>query len=214
MISCDNDSNMDPYDQQENDEITENIVDFSDNFDADPLETTETQSADLGNTNAFTNQLRVIPDDNVINKNIRSLNMQQREIFNFVHKWSRDFIKSLGCKIHQNVKLFYVFITGGAGVGKSHMIKTIYMSLSKVLMYKGGELDKPRILLLAPTGVAAVNINGTTIRSGLEINVGGKLYPLSEQHRADLRNKLSEVRLIIIDEISMVSSVLFFQVNH
>ena len=69
-------------------------------------------------------------------------------------------------------------------------------------------------MLLAPTGVAAVNINGTTIHSGLEINVGGKLYPLSEQHRAALRNKLSEVRLIIIDEISMVSSVLFFQVNH
>ena len=69
-------------------------------------------------------------------------------------------------------------------------------------------------MLLAPTGVAAVNINGTTIHSGLEINVGGKLYPLSEQHRPDLRNKLSEVRLIIIDEISMVSSVLFFQVNH
>ena len=102
--------------------------------------------------------------------------MKQREFFNFVHKWSRDFIKSLGCKIHQNVKLFYVFITGGAGVGKSHMIKTIYMSLSKVLMYKGGELDKPRILLLAPTGVAAININGTTIHSGLGINVGGKLY--------------------------------------
>ena len=168
-ISCDIDSNMDPHGQQENDEITENMVDFPDNFDTDTLETTETQSADLGNTNAFTNQLRVIPDDNVINKNIRSLNMQQREIFNFVHKWSRDFIKSLGCKIHQNVKLFYVFITGGAGVGKSHMIKTIYMSLSKVLMYKGGELDKPRILLLAPTGVAAININATTIHSGLGI---------------------------------------------
>ena len=49
------------------------------------------------------------------------------------------------------------------------MIKTIYMSLSKVLMYKGGELDKPRILLLAPTGVAAININATTIHSGLGI---------------------------------------------
>ena len=45
------------------------------------------------------------------------------------------------------------------------------------------------------------------------INVGCKLYPLSEQYRADLRNKLSEVRLIIIAEISMLLSVLFFQVN-
>ena len=115
-ISCDIDSNMDPHGQQENDEITENMVDFPDNFDTDTLETTETQSADLGNTNAFTNQLRVIPDDNVINKNIRSLNMQQREIFNFVHKWSRDFIKSLGCKIHQHVKPFHISITVEQGL--------------------------------------------------------------------------------------------------
>ena len=212
-IRCDNSSNMDPYGQQENDEVTENIVDFSDNFDTDTLEITETQSAELGNTNVFTNQLRVVPENNLINKNIRSLNMQQREIFNFLHKWLRDFIKSLGCKIHQNVKPFYTFITDGAGVRKSHLIKSIYMLLSKVLMYKGGELKKPRVLLLAPTGVAAININGTTIHSALGTNIGGKLYPLSEQHRAALRNNLSEVRLIVIDEISMVSIVLLFQVN-
>ena len=53
-------------------------VDFSDNSDTDTLEITETQSAELGNTNAFTNQLRVVLENNVINKNIRSLNMQQR----------------------------------------------------------------------------------------------------------------------------------------
>ena len=85
--------------------------------------------------------------------------------------------------------------------------------MNKVLGYKGGHAHKPRILLLAPTGVAAININGTTIHSGLGINVGSKLYPLNDQQRAALRNKLSEVRLIIIDEISMVSSVLFYQVN-
>ena len=93
------------------------------------------------------------------------------------------------------------------------MIKTIYISLSKVLIYKGGELEQPRILLLARTGVTSINVNGTTIHSGLGVNVGGKLHPLNEQHRAALRNKLSEVRLIMIDEISIVSSVLFFQVN-
>ena len=85
--------------------------------------------------------------------------------------------------------------------------------MNKVLGYKDGDADKPRILLLAPTGVAAININGTTIHSGLGINVGSKLYPLNDQQRAALRNKLSEVRLIIIDDVSMVSSVLFYQVN-
>ena len=70
--------------------------------------------------------------------------------------------------------------------------------MNKVLGYKGGHAHKPRILLLAPTGVAAININGATIHSGLGINVQNKLYPLNDQQRAALSNKLSEVRLIII----------------
>ena len=85
------------------------------------------------------------------------------------------------------------------------------MSLIKVLGYKGGDADKLRILLLPSTRVAAININGTTIHSGLGINVGSKLYPLNDQQRAALRNKLSEVRLIVIDEISMVCTFLSSQ---
>ena len=75
--------------------------------------------------------------------------------------------------------------------------------------HKGGDADTPRILLLAPTGVAAININGIVIHSALGINAGSKLYPLNDQQGAALRNKLSEVRLIITDEISTVSSALF-----
>ena len=92
-------------------------VDFSDNSDTDTLETTKTQLADLGNTNAFTNQLRAVPDDNVINKNIRSLNMQQSNIFNFVHNWLRGFFKSLGFKSHQNVKPFIYLSRLEQGLG-------------------------------------------------------------------------------------------------
>ena len=66
--------------------------------------------------------------------------------------------------------------------------------------------------MLAPTGVAAVNINGTTIHSGLGIRV--KLYaPLSDKMRASLRNKLSEITAVIIDEISMVSDKLLKDVH-
>ena len=83
------------------------------------------------------------------------------------------------------------------------------MSLNKVLGYKGGDANKPRNLLLAWTGVAAININGTTIYSGVGISVGSELYPLNNQQSSVLRNKLSEVRLIILEKVSMVSSVLF-----
>ena len=89
----------------------------------------------------------------------------------------------------------------------------LILSLNKVLGYEGDDADKPRILILAATGVAAININGTMIHSGLAINVGSKFYPLNDQQRAVLRNKLSEVLLIIIDRNSMISSVLFYHAN-
>ena len=84
------------------------------------------------------------------------------------------------------------------------------MSTSKTLLYKGGHPEKPRILLLAPTGVAAINIGGTTIHTALGITVSSKLYPLNHRQRGILQNKLAEVKVIVIDEISMVSSVLFY----
>ena len=202
---------MDPYGQQENGEVNDDLTEDIDDSESEAFETMEAHSADVGNNNLMSNKLPAIPD-NITNENIRALNMKQREVFNFIHKWSRDYIKSLRCKVIKKVKSFHIFITGGAGVEKSHLITKIFLSL-QVLGYKGGDADKPRIFLLAPTGVAAININGTTIHSGLGINVGSKLYPLNDQQRAALRNKLSEVRLIIIDEISMVSSVLFYQVN-
>ena len=70
------------------------------------------------------------------------------------------------------------------------------------------------ILLFVFTGVAVVNIDETTIlHTALEINVGSKLYPFNDRQRGSTRNKLAEVKIIIIDEISMVSNVLLYQVN-
>lgn len=61
---------------------------------------------------------------------------------------------------------------------------------------------------MAPTGVAAININGTTIHTALAIpkEAGDNLPPISDQKRTKIRMALSNLKLIIIDEISMVSN--------
>ena len=66
---------------------------------------------------------------------------------------------------------------------------------------------------MGPTGISAVNIVGTIIHSGLGIKPGVKLLGLSDKMKASLRNKSSEVKMVIIDEFSMVSSDLFFKIN-
>ena len=68
-----------------------------------------------------------------------------------------------------------MLILGRAGIGKSHLIKPIFMVLSKLLLYKRGNPDKPRTLLLGLTGVEVVNVGATTIRKVLGIGIGSKL---------------------------------------
>lgn len=57
----------------------------------------------------------------------------------------------------------------------------------------------------------AVKIDKATIHTALGINAGGQLYPFNDCQRVILRNKLPEVKVIIIDEIPMVSIVSLFR---
>ena len=44
-------------------------------------------------------------------------------------------------------------------------MRVIYQSLTKTLSYGNTLVDKPKALLMVPTGVAAINIDGTTIHT-------------------------------------------------
>ena len=194
----------DAYSQQENAEVLDqlplNVEDDDDLIEQESL-------------NANISIVSTLLTDNDINSRIRSLNSQQREIFEYVLNWAREYIKNLSCKKPSEIKPFYLFLTGGGGVGKSHLLTTIYNALSKQLIYQGNEPSKSRILVLAPTGVAAINVNGTTIHSGLNIPTRGKLFPLNNKSKTALRFKLACVELIMIDEVSMVPSKLFKEID-
>ena len=58
-----------------------------------------------------------------------------------------------------------MFLAGNAGCENSFLMTVIYQSLIKTLSYGSTLVDKPKALLMAPTGVAAINIDGTTIHT-------------------------------------------------
>ena len=62
----------------------------------------------------------------------------------------------------------------------------------------------PSVLLMA-----AININGTTIHTALAIpkECGNNVPAMSDQKRTQMRLTLAELKLIIIDEISMISNM-------
>lgn len=61
---------------------------------------------------------------------LRSLNYKQRKIFNHLREWCLK--KAAGC----NPTPFYLFVTGGAGTGKSNLIKSINYEASRILQKK------------------------------------------------------------------------------
>ena len=108
------------------------------------------------------------------------------------------------------------FLSGGAGVGKSHVIKALHQSLIKYYdKLAGCDFNKATVLLLAPTGKAAFNIGGNTIHNALHILPNQSLVwkPLSMDKLNTFRCKYQDLKVLIIDEISMVGNKLFHYVH-
>ena len=92
----------------------------------------------------------------------------------------------------------HIFLTGKAGTGKTTFLKNLPLKTYK------------RMVVVAPTGVAAINAGGQTIHSFFQLPFG-PLPPNASNVTAQLhrmkKQKLNLMRsldLLIIDEISMV----------
>ena len=60
---------------------------------------------------------------------------------------------------------FYLHLSGGAGVGKSHLIHAICQGATQAIRQPGQNPDHSTVLLTASTGKAAAKINGNTLHS-------------------------------------------------
>lgn len=110
---------------------------------------------------------------------MRELNCKQKQVVDFHRRWCKSAIISM--KSGHPIKPYRVFLSGPGGVGKSHIISLIHRDTVKLLQLSGQvQPDDVTVLLTAPTGVAAFNIQGMTLHSALLPN-----FPISLSHRKD-----------------------------
>jgi len=89
-----------------------------------------------------------------------------------------------------------VFLTGKAGTGKSTVVKKAI----KELKSKG-----KKVVALAPTGIAANNIEGQTIHSMFNLNPFGVTdFKSCNFLKGEKRRMLNAIDVIFIDEVSML----------
>ncbi len=100
-----------------------------------------------------------------------------------------------------------VFLTGSAGTGKTYL-------LNQYVDYLKERDIKPAIV--APTGIAASHIGGMTIHSFFGIGIMEKIsdeYLEQLKYRKFLHNRLKNLKVLVIDEVSMVSPELFISMD-
>lgn len=206
-----------PINDQENSDLQIETQNSEDTF---PEESFNEQSpSDLGSSsdsspqvfqaiNVYTQPTEI--SDNLLHNNVRLLNEKQRSAYNVALSWCRNTMKNMNCLKPEKVDPINLFVTGGSDAGKSHLVKAFYQTAVKTFRYGTMNPDRPTVALMAPTGVTAINTNGTTIHIALSIpkECGDFVVPMSDQERTQFRLTLSELKIIIIivgDEISMVA---------
>ena len=123
----------------------------------------DSEDTETNKTSATPNFMpKILPDDQIA-EGMNSLNSEQREVFNVVLTGAEDYVKY----DRHDVEPVLIFLSGGGGTGKCHLMKVIYNSISKTLLYQCKDPKKPRVFLLGPTGMSSLNIVGTTIYSGI-----------------------------------------------
>ena len=116
---------------------------------------------------------------------------------------SRDALSQMCLIVHE-----------GGGVGKSKVIKVCAQWTEQISRREYSTPGLPRVLLLCPTGMAASVIDSMTISSAFDFYFGNQCIPLSDQKLAFFKSQLQKFKIIIVDEMSMVSSDTLYKIHY
>ena len=146
-----------------------------------------------------------------------SLNAKQRQFLAFHQEWLKQVqIAITNCT---PIPQYTVFLSGHGGVGKSHIIKLAHYETLKLLKLCPTYFhpnDIP-VLRTAFTGTAAFGIDGMTLHSAFGFTVGPnrkkEYQPPGSSKLNTLRAHLGKLKLLVIDEASMVGADLLYDIH-
>ena len=153
-----------------------------------------------------------IPSDSTLRERTRSLDSWQREVVNIGIRYAKDIVKGRA-KSNSPPKPPLYMIHGGAGAGKSAVIDVLAPWMQKILQKEGDDIECPCVLKTAFTGCAASNIEGQTLHGAFGFSFDNKHYSLNDKSRDQKRALMKCLKIVIIDEISMVKVDLLYQLD-
>ena len=204
------DANADTDDEDDDASQQEIITNLPDYAYFDPQRDERLLTTDIGNdmglTLRYDNEVDLFGrqmDDKEYEQIMKSLNRRQSEILIHVME-----------QLTNTDKKMYIFLEGGAGVGKTQVANALNASINR--LFRKSHTEDPNgnyTMVLAPTGIAAYHVKGNTLHSGLHININMKeLSSLNGDALARLQQKYINVKVLFL-EVSMIGRELMKKVN-
>ncbi|CAG2244844.1 unnamed protein product [Mytilus edulis] len=132
---------------------------------------------------------------------------EMQSMYDKLTKDQKLVFKYISTQFNQKQEAFHVFISGGAGVGKSFLTSFLVQWMRTCTAYHSGS---DPVCLCAPTGIASYHIKGMTIHSALKLPVqhgwDTTYLELGVLAMQKLKREFTNIHTLVIDEISMVSS--------
>ena len=142
----------------------------------------------------------------------RDLDRYQKMVLHIAIEFAQDLIIAKKGKRQLPVAPL-MMVHGGAGSGKSTVINVMSQYIHKILRKDGDDPDCPYVLLAAFTGSAASNISGQTLHTLFSFNFGAGFQSLNDQNRDKKRALYKNLKVLIIDEISLVEPDLLYKID-
>ena len=207
MITSNIGDTIDPALEQENDDCEEiGVIDHPDFLFKDP--------SDLNMNITEVKKYKAIDlhDEETLDRMSINLDEDQRIVLEIGVDYAKYIVKARKAKEARTAPPLLV-VQGGAGTGKSTVIDILSQQMEKILRTPGDNPDHPYIIKAAFTGTAAANIKGQTMHNAFSFSFGNEFFSLGDKARDERRNLLENLRVVIIDEFSMIKSDMLYQLD-
>ena len=139
------------------------------------------------------------------------LNADQSRVFHqvfdhFKHEYQHG---ARACKCKDCLPL-HMFVSGVGGTGKSFLIEAVRAQADAMCSFQS--CDSLVCAVAAPTGLAAFNVGGVTLHRLFQLPIehegkGAGYWPLSKEMQKFLRHTLHALKIVIVDEVSMIPNL-------
>merc|ERR1711954_308130 len=151
-------------------------------------------------------------DQSELERKTCRLDKWQRQVIDVALKFVRG-VRKYANGVDRLPRPENLVVIGGAGSGKSTVIECLAQWCHRLLEKAGDDPNSPYILKAATTGAASSLIEGSTVHTCLGFDFSSKHTSLSDKKREIKIDQLKNLKILIIDEFSMMKADILYRIH-